>query len=393
VSVENEPSGAKADARRRIERYRKRLLGLSHRIHANPELGFEEVRASGWVSEALADAGFAVTTGIAGLSTAFEARIGPGPLRLGICAEYDALPGLGHACGHNLIAAMAAGAAIALAEVADDLGFTVVVIGTPAEEFGNGKAVLLERGAFEGVHAAMMVHPAPVDVAEPPLLAFSQFDVRYTGREAHPSLLPEQGINALDALTVAQTALGLLRQHIRTTDRVHGIVTHGGDAPNVVPAHTAASYMVRARNVEELEEVYGKVVRCFEAGALATGSRMEIVQAHPPYADMRHDREIAALYRTNAEAIGRFFPDLGSLLDRGTGSSDMGNVSYAVPSIHPAIGVDSLPIGNHQPEFAELCAGAAADRAVIDGAVALAWTAIDVATSPSLRNRLLAGPR
>jgi amidohydrolase len=289
-----------------------------------------------------------------------------------------------------VIAAMAVGAGMAAARVADDVGLTVSVIGTPAEESGGGKILLLERGAFRGVHAAMMVHPAPVDAVEPPVLAVSQFEVRYTGKEAHASAFPELGVNAADALTVAQTAIGMLRQHIRATDRIHGIVTKGGDAPNVIPAHTSARYMVRARTLADLDAIGTKVLRCFEAGALATGATLEVIPGHEPYAEMRHDADIAAAYRRNAEALGRVFPDLGVLLERAAGSTDMGNVSLALPSIHPYIGIASLPAVNHQPEFAAHCITAAADQALIDGAVAMAWTVIDVATDAGLRARLTA---
>ena len=235
----------------------------------------------------------------------------------------------------------------------------------------------------------MMVHPAPIDVVEPPMLAWSHFEVRYAGKAAHAAAFPELGINAADALTVAQTAIGLLRQHMRTSDRVHGIITKGGDAPNVVPADTRARYMVRAKTSADLEEIRGKVVRCFEAGALATGAKREVVPVHRPYAEMRHDDIIAAVYRRNAEAIGRVFPDLGSFADRAAGSTDMGNVSQALPSIHPTIGIDSLPAVNHQPEFAAHCVTPVADQAVFDGALAMAWTAIDLASAPELRSRLM----
>jgi amidohydrolase len=210
----------KAGARERFDAVRHDLIALSHRIHAHPELGFEEEKASTWLAEMLSAAGFAVEKEICDLPTAFIARAGKGPLHIAICAEYDCLPGIGHACGHNIIAAMAAGAGIAAAKVADDVGLTISVIGTPAEEVGDagGKILLLERGAFKGMHAAMMVHPAPADVVEFPIIAASMFEVRYTGKEAHASAFPELGINAADALTIAQTAIGLLRQHIRSTD-------------------------------------------------------------------------------------------------------------------------------------------------------------------------------
>lgn len=381
---------AKAGAKERIGAIQDELIALSHRIHANPELGFEEHKASAWLCEMLADAGFQVEAGICELPTAFAARVGSGPLHVAVCAEYDCLPGIGHACGHNVIAAMSAGAAIAAAKIADEVGLTVSVIGTPAEEVGNngGKIVLLERGAFAGVHAAMMVHPAPLDVAEPTALAIATFDAHFTGKEAHAAAFPELGINAADALTVAQTAIGLLRQHMRTTDRVHGIITRGGDAANVIPAHTSARYMVRARNIDDLSEILGKVRRCFEAGALATGAKLEIAGGDKPYAELHHDREIAALYQRNAEDLGRTFMQLPAVTV-GSFSTDMGNVSLKIPSIHPSIGIASLPAVNHQPEFAAHCITAAADKALIDGALAMAWTMADLAGNAEPRNRLL----
>jgi len=380
---------AKRAARERVERARDELVALSHRIHAHPELGFEEERACAWLCELLAGAGLEVERGVGGLPTAFAARAGAGPIRVVVCAEYDALPGVGHACGHNVIAAMAAGAGIALAEVADDVGLEVTVLGTPAEEGGGGKILLLRQGAFAGAHAAMMVHPSPYEMAEMPVIAVTQLRVAYTGKEAHASAYPHLGVNAADALVVAQTAIGLLRQHLLPGDRVHGIVTHGGDAPNVVPAHTTGTWMVRAAGLEQLEEARAKVARCFEAGALATGASLEIAEDHEPYAEMHHDHELAAVYRRNAEALGRDFDERP---DRGAGSTDMGNVSLALPSIHPTIGIDALPAVNHQPEFTAKCVTPAADRAVVDGAVAMAWTAIDAAADERLRARLLAGP-
>lgn len=382
---------AKDAARERFDAARDSLIALSHRIHAHPELGYEEEKAAAWLSETLADTGFSVETGICDMPTAFVARAGSGPLHIGICAEYDCLPGIGHACGHNIIAAMGVGAGIAAAKVADEVGLTVSVIGTPAEEVcdGGGKILLLERGGFAGMHAAMMVHPAPLDIVEFPIIAASMFDVCYTGKEAHASAFPERGINAADALTVAQTAIGLLRQHIRSTDRIHGIITKGGEAPNVIPAHTMARYIVRARTIGDLTDIKEKVQRCFEAGALATGSTLEIIGGEKPYAEMYHDPDMAAAYRRNAEALGRTFPQTGTTLEKAAGSTDMGNVSLALPSIHPAIGIDSLPAVNHQPEFTAHCITESADKAIIDGSLAMAWTAIDLATDTPVRDRLL----
>jgi amidohydrolase len=374
----------KAGARERVDAIRDDLVDLSHRIHATPELGFEEERAAEWLSEALAGAGFAVETGVCGMPTAFVARAGNGPLHIAICAEYDALPGVGHACGHNVIAALSAGAGIAAAAVADEVGLTVSVIGTPAEELGDagGKILLLEGGAFAGVDCAMMVHPTPFDAVTPKIIAASMFDVHYHGKEAHASAFPELGINAADALTIAQTAIGLLRQHIGPCDRVHGIVTKGGDAPNIIPAHTSAKYIVRAETLDELAAIREKVMRCFEAGAVATGARLEVVGGDKPYAHMIHDARMAEAYRRNAEALGRVFPDLGARAARAAASTDMGNLSIAMPSIHPFIGIESGAAVNHQPEFTAHCATPSADRAIVDGAIALAWTAIDLAAAP-----------
>jgi amidohydrolase len=383
---------AKSAALEKLDSIRARITELSHNIHDNPELGFEEVKAAAWISELLSKEGFDVNTGTCDLPTAFSAKAGSGPLNICICAEYDALPAIGHACGHNIIAAAAVGAGIAAAKTADEVGLSLTVLGTPAEESGDGggKILLLQRGAFAGIHAAMMVHPAPFDLLTPRIIAASMFEVRYTGKEAHAAAFPEMGINAADALTVAQTAIGLLRQHILPTDRIHGIITRGGDAPNVVPARTAARYIVRSQTLAELQRLRPRVYRCFEAGALATGAKLEIRGGDRPYSEMVHDRDLAALYKRNAETLGRSFPELDLPAERAVVSTDMGNVSLAMPSIHPMIGINSFTASNHQKEFAAQCVTESADKAVYDGALAMAWTAIDCALQAPLRNRLLA---
>ncbi|MGC1613681.1 MAG: M20 family metallopeptidase [Candidatus Acidiferrum sp.] len=383
---------AKSAARERFDAARGKLIDLSHRIHAHPELGFEEEQGSSWICESLADGGFTVEKGICDLPTAFRARAGSGPLHLAICAEYDSLPGIGHACGHNIIAASAVGAALAAAKVADEVGLSISVIGTPAEEVGNasGKILLLERGGFAGIHASMMVHPAPFDMIRAKIIAASMFEVHCTGKESHASAFPELGVNAADALTIAQTALGLLRQHIRSTDRIHGIVTNGGAAPNVVPAHTSAKYIIRSETLGQLAELRPKVYRCFEAGGLATGAKIAITGGDKPYAEMLHNATMAAFYGKNSEALGRSFPSLGEWETRPTGSTDMGNVSLAMPSIHPMIGINSLPAVNHQPEFTAHCITPDADKALEDGALAMAWTCIDLALNQDARESLMA---
>ncbi len=385
---ERASTAAKEQARTTVGDKSDRLLALSRMIHGHPELGFEEERASTWCAELLSDHGYAVERGICELPTAFSASAGTGPLTVAICAEYDALPEIGHACGHNVIASSAIGAALALGPLADDLGITVRVLGTPAEEGGGGKILMMERGGFDGVNAALMVHPAPNELDRMPCLAVVHFDVRYTGKVAHASAYPDRGVNAADAITVAQVAIGLLRQHSRPNDQVHGIVTYGGAAPNIVPALAVAKFYVRAETLEALKEWEPRVLRCFESGALATGATLEIVLQGPPYSEFLTNEEMAALYRHNAEALGRRFQS--SEERTMSGSTDMGNVSLAIPSIHPMLGIDSLPAVNHQPEFAAAAASPAADRAVLDGAVAMAWTTIDIANDPGLRQRLCA---
>ncbi len=357
---------------------REQLVGLSERLHANPEIAWEEHRAARWVAELLDGAGFSVTPGYLGLETAFHATIGSGPFRVGLCAEYDALPGLGHACGHNLIAGSTVGAARALAPLADELGLTVEVYGTPAEEGGGGKIEMLDRGAFHGLDLALMTHPAPVDVAEARPFAVSHSHVTYRGKAAHAAAYPEHGINAADAFTLAQVGIGLLRQHLASSVRVHGVVTRGGEAPNSIPEVTEGRWYVRAETLAELAEVEPKVWRCFEAGALATGCELEIVPESKPYAEFRADEAAIVAYRANAERLGRTFASGSDAARMNRASTDMGNVSQVVAAIHPYIGIGSLPALNHQPEFAAHCVGPEAEQALTDAATAMAWTVVDV---------------
>jgi amidohydrolase len=363
---------------------------LSRAIHGRPELCFEETVAAELVAEALAAGGFDVQTGAYDLPTALEARAGSGPLRVVICAEYDALPGVGHACGHNVIAASAVGAGLALARVADDVGLSVTVLGTPAEEGGGGKVMMLERGAFAGAHAAMMVHPWPEDRLAATCLAVDHVAVRYTGRDAHASASPEKGINAGDAFVVAQVAIGLLRQHLGAGDQVHGIVEKGGDAPNIVPKEATGRFMMRARTLADLAVLRPRIERCFEAGALATGATLELHDLSPTYSHFEVDDGLLVTWRRNAEELGRRYAADDAGHPAPTISTDMANVSLALPSIHPLVGLDARGAVNHQPEFAAACVGPSADLALLDGAVAMAWTAIDAALDPALRDRLLA---
>ncbi|TCK20649.1 M20 family metallopeptidase [Pseudonocardia endophytica] len=375
-----------------VDDHADRLVELAGSLHAEPELAFAEHRSAEKISGLLEREGFAVERGTAGLDTAFVARAGSGPLTVAFCAEYDALPGIGHACGHNLIAASSVGAGLALRDVADELGLTVLVVGTPAEEEGGGKIVMLDAGVFDDVALAMMAHPAPIDVAAPRPLALAEWEIRYRGTPSHSAMAPHLGVNAADALTVAEVAIGVGRQHLEPEQLVHGIVTHGGDAPNVVPADTRAVYDMRAPDVGSLERLQARVRRCIEAGAVATGCSFEITAA-PDYAELRHDPWLSATYRDAILELGRTLlpPEQERVLP--AGSTDMGNVSLVVPSIHPAIGVESGGAVNHQPEFTAACVGPSADRAVGDAAVAMARTTAAAAVSDEQRERFLTRTR
>ncbi|MDX1873778.1 M20 family metallopeptidase [Mycolicibacterium sp. 120266] len=371
------------------ERTHDRMLALSHDLHAHPEIAWEEVRSCARVAGELADAGFDVQPRFTGLDTAFLARRGSGPLHLALCAEYDALPGLGHACGHNIIAAISTGAALALAPYVDDLGITLSVLGTPAEEGGGGKIEMLDRGGFAGIHAAAMVHPGPVDVARAEPYAVSHSHIRYDGKAAHAAAYPDRGINAADAFTLAQVAIGLLRQQLPNDVRVHGVMTNGGEAPNAIPQRTEGRWYVRAGSLAELADLERRVIRCFEAGALATCCELTVTPESKPYAEFRTDEALLDRYTRRAEQLGRRFSSgSDSLMNRA--STDMGNVSQRISAIHPYIGIDSLPAVNHQPEFAAAAITPAADRAIIDGVHALALTLLDAASDAGIRQRLLA---
>lgn len=371
-----------------VDRVRDRILALSHDLHAHPEIAWEEVRSCARVAGELSDAGFAVEERFTGLETAFLATCGTGPLHLAVCAEYDALPGMGHACGHNVISAISTGAALALSPWVDDLGITLSVFGTPAEEGGGGKIEILDRGGFAGVHAAAMVHPGPVDVPRAEPYAVSHSHIQYDGKSAHAAAYPDRGINAADAFTIAQVAIGLLRQQFPNDVRVHGVMTNGGEAPNAIPQRTEGRWYVRAGTLAQLGELEDRVTRCFEAGAHATGCELTITPESKPYAEFRTDEALLERYVRRAGELGRrFSAGSDSLMNRA--STDMGNVSQRISAIHPYIGIDSLPAVNHQPEFAAAAASPAADRAAVDGALALALTLLDAASDSGTRQRLL----
>ena len=373
-----------------VLRRRGDLVELSHAIHAEPELAFAEHRSCAKTQALVAERGFEITAAPGGLATAFRADFGNGPLVVGVCAEYDALPGIGHACGHNIIAASAVGTALALAEVADDLGLTVVLLGTPAEESGGGKALLLRAGTFDDIAAAVMLHPGPIDIVAARSLALSEVTVTYLGRESHAAVAPHLGVNAADAVTVAQVAVGLLRQQLAPGQLVHGIVTDGGSATNVIPGRAELRYTMRATESDSLRDLEGKMFSCFAAGALATGCEYDIDEAAPSYAELAPDGWLAATCRAEMLRLGRQPVPIEVEAALPLGSTDMGNVTQVLPGIHPVIGIESNGAVIHQPGFTVAAAGPSADRAVVDGAIMLARTVVALAETPAERDRVLA---
>lgn len=353
------------------------LVAFSETIHANPELGWQEHQAAAWTAEFLEGRGFSVERAYLGFPTAIRAVLGTGSRRIGLMAEYDALPGLGHACGHNIISAASVGAACALAEFAAEFDLSIELYGTPAEEGGGGKIELLKKGAFVGLDLAMLVHPSPVDSAVADPFAVAHQHVEYRGKSAHAAAYADQGVNANDAFLIAQLAIGLLRQQLPRETRVHGIQTRGGEAPNAIPEITQGRWYVRAESLSELGPLNERVNRCFEAGALATGCELEITPESEPYSEFRTETRALEIYTRQAQSLGRSFDAPPEQATMNRASTDMGNVSQIVPAIHPYIGLGCFPAANHQPEFAAHCIGEAANRAIHDGAAALALTALE----------------
>lgn len=360
-----------------VDRRADVLVDVSHQIHAHPELNFEEQFAHDLLTDVLAGEGLAVTRAARGVDTAFEATAGSAGPTIAVLCEYDALPGIGHACGHNVIAAAGLGAGLAAAALAEELGGRVVIMGTPAEEGGGGKVRLIDAGAFDGIDAAMMVHPADADLTAMDVIAVQQVVARYHGEAAHAAAYPQRGRNALDALILGYMNVAALRQHIAPGERIHGIVTHGGDKPNIVPAYAQSEWMVRSPTLARLQRLKARFTACLEAGAQAAGCTVELEWIDPAYADMVDNGTIGRLYQANAGLLGRdvVAPELGGKV---VGSTDMGNVSYVVPSIHPMIRVAPPGVPIHTPEFASYAGGEAGDQAVIDGAKAMAWTVADL---------------
>jgi len=365
-----------------VKSQRQQLTQLSLNIHDNPEMGFEEEKASAWLTSYLEDSGFHVERGIAGLATAFRATYGHGSPRIALLAEYDALPKIGHGCGHNIIGVSAVGAAVASKSIIDQLGGSIVVMGTPGEEGLGGKIDMVKAEAFKEIDVAMIVHPNTRNMPTEEALACSTLEVEFFGRPAHAAGQPHRGINALDAMILAFTSINSLRQHIRGDARIHGIITDGGEAPNIVPAHSAAVFLVRALDYDYLAELKDKVLNCFTGASIASGARLEYRWRDRTYAPMKNNMTLAGLFRQNLESLGRqveaFDPHFG------LGSTDMGNVSQVVPSIHATIAIAPPEVLIHTPEFAAAAASQAGHKGLLDAARAMAMTVADIFQSGTI---------
>ncbi len=381
------PAGPFADAKARIarlvEEHRAEILELSHRIHAEPEPAFEEVKAAAWVGDAIAGHGYAVERPVGRLATALRGRLaggrgGPGP-RIGILAEYDALPGLGHGCGHNSMAASAVGAAIALAGVAPELPGEIVFLGTPAEERGSGKGVMIADGLFEGLDSALLYHPSDVTSIEARLLASEDVYVTFEGLQAHAASEPWMGRNALDALILLFSSVGLWRQQLKPDARVHGIVLEGGTAANIIPSRTKAWFMVRSPREDDYRVLRERFRELCTAAALASGCTVQ-VDFQGGASTMKHNHVLADRFRANLAAYG--------LADRpptdNLGSSDMGNVSQVVPTIHPSIAICAEGVPGHSIDFRDAAVSPYADEITLLVAALVAQTAYELFADPGL---------
>jgi len=372
----------KASVMGEIEACRHQLHQLSLKIHSSPELGFQEVKAAAWLTQYLEENGFSIERGICELLTAFRGSYGQGKPAIAILAEYDALPEVGHACGHNLIAGCAVGAAVASKPAIDRFGGSLLVIGTPAEELYGGKAIMAERGAFDNLDMAMMVHPGVYDAATTQALACIGLEVEFFGKAAHAAARPEAGINALEAMLQSFAAINSLRQHIKDKARIHGIITDGGQAANIVPAHSAGTFIVRAEDDTYLDELKERVINCFIGAATASGARLEYRWGKVRYAPLRNNLTLARVFRQNMQSLGRKM----QLYDpsKAFGSTDMGNVSQIVPSIHPTVAIAQVEVVAHSPEFASAAASEAGIQGVLDAAKALAMTVVDLVANPEI---------
>ncbi len=369
-----------------IDSHRHQLSELSLKIHSNPELGFQEVKAAAWLTQYLEENGFSIEPGICELPTAFRGSYGQGKPVIAILAEYDALPDLGHACGHNLIATCAVGAGVASKPAIDRFGGSIVVIGTPAEELYGGKAIMADRGVFDNVDIVMMAHPGLQDAATTQALACQALEVEFFGQAAHAAAQPEAGINALEAMLQSFTAINSLRQHIKDRARIHGIITDGGQATNIVPDHSAGTFLVRAEDDTYLDEIKQRVLNCFIGAATASGARLEYRWGDIRYAPMRNNLTLAKVYSQNMQSLGRKVQL--SNTSQAFGSTDMGNVSQLVPAIHSFVAIAPIGVVTHSPQFALAATSEVGIKGLLDAAKALAMTVVDLVANPEIASQV-----
>ena len=388
MASQDEVQRLKEQVQAAVDRLAPDLLAVSQFLHANPELAYEEHQAAELLTDILEQHGFVVERGVASLPTAFTGTAGSGAPRVAFLAEYDALPGLGHACGHNLIGTASLGAALAVQSVLDRVAGTVFLVGCPAEEKGGGKIALVEAGVFAGADAAMLAHPSNRTEMVKLALGMRELTVEFFGKASHAAAAPDQGINALDAAVLAYTGIGVMRQQVRSDARIHGIITHGGQAPNIIPDYAAARFYVRALDLAYMAELFGRVAACCEAAAQATGCQVKLTSAGKDYHPYRPVYSLAEMFQRNLESLGQTV-DQGPV-DRELGSTDVGNVSQVVPTIQPMIQIAPREISCHMAAFAAAAASEVGHQAMFAAAKAMAMTALDLLTDPAAIGRVAA---
>jgi len=379
----NATAKAKASVFEAVEDLETTLIDLSQRIHRHPEVKFEEHKAACWISEAAEEAGFRVEKPIGGLDTAFRASFpgsSEGPT-IAFLAEYDALPKLGHGCGHNLIGPASLGAALGLRKGMDGLPGEIQLIGTPGEEGGGGKVILAEAGVFDEVDVAMMFHPSGRTILWKHALARRKLFIEFFGKAAHAAAVPEKGISALDATIQTFQNINAMREHIIDSSRIHGIITDGGDAPNIVPDYSASLFYIRARDDDYCDELLEKVKNCARGASLATGARVEM-EMQGAYKSLQPNTPLAQAFKANLEALEWSFDDVDPA--EKIGSTDLGDVSHITPSIHPYLSIGPKDLAGHSTEFVEASASEQAFTAMMAAAKAMAATAVDILLDPDL---------
>ena len=370
-----------------VETLAQDLFAVSDFLKANPETAYQEFKACEHLSQVLDQAGFRVQKAVGNVETAFLARPSDcRPSRPGVAflAEYDALPKIGHGCGHNLISAASLGGAIALKRILGNQAGGLAVVGTPAEEGGGGKVRLAEAGVFEGLDLAIMFHPGELNIPGKDMLGRIKFKVEFFGRTAHASGSPDQGINALEAMVSAYSSINAIRQHLRPDGRVHGIITHGGDAPNIIPDYAAGLFYVRAGSRSYRDEIFERVNNCVRGAALAIGAESKIEIDRPKLDPMKRNAALEAAVKANIEALG-----LSIDADDGRrGSSDIGNLSHYLPAMHPVLAIVGSDMAAHSVEFCEATTTARGRETLLNAAKMLAMTAYDYLTSAELRKEV-----